>query len=224
MDEGASPQPVKKLKKRPTPHYLASTTASKAMRRPKSNLSNTTQQQQRGINSVPLSMTKPTNPTNMAQTIVAANQPVETSPLASSSSQWIEDIPIEDMKLYFDHFKSNYQEFQALYELTHSILQSMGIVPLKSLVSSNNERCTGGIQTNRFTEFDDDEEQEMMEEGVFSRGAHNNILNMQNPENGSFGKTQGTNLQQEIQNTNEHFETVDKRWHDHPTDVSEIDA
>jgi hypothetical protein len=43
MDEGASPQPVKKLKKRPTPHYLASTTASKAMRRPKSNLSNTTQ-------------------------------------------------------------------------------------------------------------------------------------------------------------------------------------
>ena len=53
----------------------------------------------------------------------------------------------------------------------------MGIIPLKTLTNSQIDR-TAGIVTNRFTEFDDDEEQEMMEEGVYSRGAHANVLTM----------------------------------------------
>ena len=36
----------------------------------------------------------------------------------------------------------------------------MGIIPLKTLTNSQIDR-TAGIVTNRFTEFDDDEEQEV---------------------------------------------------------------
>ena len=77
MDEDAIFQPVKKLKKRPTPNHLTPTAASKALRQPHPQLSNTEQisgQQRRGINTVPLSMSKPTQP-SMAQTIAAANYP-----------------------------------------------------------------------------------------------------------------------------------------------------
>lgn len=69
------------------------------------------------------------------------------------------------MKLYFDHFTQTYLEFLSLSELTTEILQSMGII-LKGL--SNDRRMTAGIQSNRFAEFEDETEQEMMEEGVFS--------------------------------------------------------
>ena len=56
----------------------------------------------------------------------------------------------------------------------------MDIIPLKSLPNQSTEPITGGITTPLFNEFDDEEEQEMMEEGVYSRGAHPNVLNMQN--------------------------------------------
>lgn len=65
-----------------------------------------------------------------------------------------------------------------LFELTYTILQSMDIIPLKSLPNQSTEPITGGITTPLFNEFDDEEEQEMMEEGVYSRGAHPNVLNM----------------------------------------------
>lgn len=54
----------------------------------------------------------------------------------------------------------------------------MDIIPLKSLPNQSTEPITGGITTPLFNEFDDEEEQEMMEEGVYSRGAHPNVLNM----------------------------------------------
>ena len=78
------------------------------------------------------------------------------------------------MKLFFDNFKAVYEEFAALSELTTEILQSMGIILLKSLtpVASN------GLHTNRFSEFDDDDEEYdddeddaealMEEEGLYS--------------------------------------------------------
>ena len=46
-----------------------------------------------------------------------------SSPLARSTTQWIEDIPIDEMKLDFESFKANYQEFAALSDLTTAILQ-----------------------------------------------------------------------------------------------------
>jgi len=61
------------------------------------------------------------------------------------------------MKLYFEHFKQTYEEFLALSQLTTEILQSMGII-LKGLSSR-----TGGIHSNRFTEFDHSDNE--MEEG-----------------------------------------------------------
>lgn len=97
----------------------------------------------------------------------------------SMTSQWIEDIPIQDMKLYFDSFKQMYKEFDALSELTLAILQSMGII-LKGLSSPT--RRTQGKITNRFTEFDDEDEQEMEEEGVYSSTNRADILTMQNAE------------------------------------------
>ena len=48
------------------------------------------------------------------------------------STQWIEDLPIDDMKLYYDNFKQYHDEFVALADLTTEILMSMGII-LRSL-------------------------------------------------------------------------------------------
>ena len=73
---------------------------------------------------------------------------------AAPTQQYIEDIPINEMKLYFEQFKSTYVEFLSLSELTTEILQSMGII-LKGL-SNDHRRMTAGIVTNRFTEFDDE--------------------------------------------------------------------
>ena len=74
--------------------------------------------------------------------------------LVTKKTQWIEDIPIAEMKLYMDNFRQVYEEFQALSELTTEILQSMGIILLKTLTPV----AANGVITNRFTEFDDDDE------------------------------------------------------------------
>ena len=121
---------------------------------------NNNQQPRRGINPVPMTMTKASSANRAEQNsmMMAQTQPKPTSPLARSRTQWIEDLPLEEMQLCFDNFQSNYKEFQVLLELTLAILQSMDIIPLKSLTSSNMDRQFGGIQKDRFTEFDDDEE------------------------------------------------------------------
>ena len=71
----------------------------------------------------------------------------------------------------------------------------------------------------------------MMEEAVYSRANHANVLTMQNNEGdvsprknavNSFGKTQGKNLSQEGQFTNEHFGTFNKKRHEQPQ-MKEID-
>ena len=72
------------------------------------------------------------------------------------------------MKLFFDNFKAVYEEFAALSELTTEILQSMGIILLKSLtpVASN------GLHTNRFSEFDDDDDDDEYEDDEDEAEAH----------------------------------------------------
>jgi len=74
----------------------------------------------------------------------AGSLPLERS---GSKPQWIEDIPVAEMKLFFEHFKLTYIEFLSLAELTTEILQSMGII-LKGL--SNDRRMTAGIHSDRF--------------------------------------------------------------------------
>ena len=86
------------------------------------------------------------------------------------------------MKLYFESFKQTYSEFQALQELTKKILESMGII-FRRLSHADRRGGHGmGVHTNRFSEFDDEDEdeQEMQEEGVYSSTNRADILTMQN--------------------------------------------
>jgi len=78
------------------------------------------------------------------------------------------------MKLYFDNFKQIYHEFTVLSELTTKILASMGII-LRPLQASAGR---AGVLTTHFSEFgeEDEEEQQMDEEGVYSS---HNVLTMQ---------------------------------------------
>ena len=64
----------------------------------------------------------------------------------------------------------------ALSELTTAVLAEMGII-LRPLQSTG--RHTGGKHSNRFTEFDDEDEQEMEEEAVYSSTNREDILTMQ---------------------------------------------
>ena len=107
----------------------------------------------------------------MSKTAVAERE-VSFGETARSGSQWIEDLPISEMKLYFDNFRQIYSEFQVLSELTTKILASMGIIlrPLNAGPGRN------GVHTSRFNEFDEeDEEQEMDDEGIYSS---TNVLSM----------------------------------------------
>ena len=156
LDEGTTvkpmPTPTKKLKQKPEPSSYRGKTASRAMQRPKSPM-NTMQQKTGGPQPVPSIMGKksPSSP-------LLGN----TVPMPSTSPQWIEDIPVEDMKLYFDNFKQCYAEFDILTDLVREVLASMGII-FRRLSSKGH----GGVHTNRFSEFDDQEEQEMDDEGVY---------------------------------------------------------
>lgn len=240
-DEGKTAKPVavkaKKLKVRPTPHYLTGTAASRAMQRPKSPFLKAGAGKQKlgkntvgGPNQVPLSMGKKTPTSPMANT---AGPKTPTSAFdRQSTAQWIEDIPVEEMKLYYESFRSTYMEFLALSELTNLVLQSMGII-LKGLRSGQ----TSGIQANRFNEFSDDEEQQMEEDGVYSSVNKEDILTMKNLDDSTnivphlarsgrdkkapfestcqdnLALTKGMNLKEESQFTGDlHFETVNKKY------------
>ena len=76
--------------------------------------------------------------------------------LARSASEFIEDIPVREMKLSFESFKQVYKEFEALSELTTEILASMGII-LRGL--SLSQQPKGGVNATRFTEFDEDDDE-----------------------------------------------------------------
>ena len=96
--------------------------------------------------------------------------------LARSASEFIEDIPVREMKLSFESFKQVYKEFEALSELTTEILASMGII-LRGLSQSQHPK--GGKNTTRFTEFDeDDDEQQMLEDGVYNSQDQIGVLTM----------------------------------------------
>ena len=140
-----------------------------------------------GPQTIPDSMTR-RKPSPSNKTMGKKNQ---NGLLVTKKTQWIEDIPIAEMKLYMDNFRQVYEEFQALSELTTEILQSMGIILLKTLTPV----AANGVITNRFTEFDDDdemyedddEEQHMDEEGVYSQSLKDDVLEMQNLDDSNGG-------------------------------------
>ena len=101
----------KKKKKKVAAHYLAPTAASKAMKRDKSPNSQKT---------VKKSPSYPKLSPN-AKTLKRS----ETQ--ETTGSQWIEDLPIEQLKLFFTQYRNAYGEFVVLSELTTIILQDMGI-------------------------------------------------------------------------------------------------
>ena len=45
------------------------------------------------------------------------------SNLMSSQNQWIEDLPIEEMKLFYDQFKQVHHEFVSMSDLTRVIME-----------------------------------------------------------------------------------------------------
>jgi len=45
--------------------------------------------------------------------------------LQPNSPQWIEDIPVEEMQLTFEHFTITYKEFCLLSELTTNVIAVM---------------------------------------------------------------------------------------------------
>ena len=127
MDEGendglSKTVKVKKLKRRPTTKYLKMTAAKKAMQQTqKSPMSNTANNNTdnmsslglRGINSVPMSMTKNNSAPGKAKNFgeLAALEIHDESPLGdsrNSAAQWIEDMEVDQMQLCFENFKSNY--------------------------------------------------------------------------------------------------------------------
>ena len=76
-----------------------------------------------------------------------------------STAQWIEDLPIEQLKLYFNQYRTAYKEFVVLSELTTIILQNMGIF-LKTFV--NRERR----KSDRILEIEEEGELEMTD-GIY---------------------------------------------------------
>ena len=94
------------------------------------------------------------------------------------------------MKLYFENFKQAYKEFLALSELVTAILSSMGII-LRGLTDSRANRKTSGMKSNKFTEWDDEENSEeevqMDDDGVHSSLVGPDVLTMQNLDDSTSG-------------------------------------
>lgn len=66
-----------------------------------------------------------TSPSNTKTKLGGNSSPMILSP--TGNSQYIEDVPTADLKLFFKGFKEIYKEFSVLQEMTTSILQDMGI-------------------------------------------------------------------------------------------------
>jgi hypothetical protein len=63
--------------------------------------------------------TMTTSPSNTKTKRTSDTQPMMLSP---TNSQYIEDVPTADLKLFFKGFKEIYKEFSVLQEMTTKIL------------------------------------------------------------------------------------------------------
>ena len=133
------PAQKKKKKKRVPANYLAPTAASKAMKRDKSPLAGKTVNKQNSQANGPSSRFD-NSPNNRFETspntrvmTISPQQPStnfyrsDSQESTGLSSHWIEDLPIEQLKLFFPQFQQVFKEFIVLSELTTNILSSMGI-------------------------------------------------------------------------------------------------
>ena len=73
------------------------------------------------------------------------------------SSHWIEDLPLEQLKLFFPQFQQVYKEFIVLSEMTTNILASMG----QFIMTEKPRR-----RSDRIPELAEEDEQEMTD-GIF---------------------------------------------------------
>ena len=97
----------KKLKMRTTkPHYLTGTANSRAKKVTKS----------------PMATKRATSPMNTKKTKSPMSKTKQPKP-----SVWIEELPMDELKLEYNHFRNAYKEFRVLSELTITVLQDMGI-------------------------------------------------------------------------------------------------
>lgn len=157
----------KKKKKKIAAHYLAPTAASKAMKRDKSPNAN--------AKTVVRSAKSPSNPsTSPSQQNSKTVKRLGTSPQMTSSTSnraqsekddkestahWIEDLPIEQLKLYFNQYRTAYKEFVVLSEMTTIILQDMGIF-LKTFTRTERRK------SDRILELEEEGELEMTD-GIY---------------------------------------------------------
>ena len=143
----SKPTAKKKKQQKPPAHYLTPTAASKAMRRDKSPRAAT------GVGGMSVQMIPSMATTNPKTMSMLRTEPV-----------WIEDLPINELKLTFSHFQTSFSEFIILSEITTIILWDMGIV-LKSASKmppkrSQTERAYSDLTLS-------EEELEMTDLGVF---------------------------------------------------------
>lgn len=106
-----------------------------------------------------------TMPATSPRMFVGAEKQMAQTQAANKGQQlWIEDLPLENLKLDYQLFKVTYKEFIILTELTILILEQMGIF-LKQLTQPKN---TQGRIIKTFEEFDDNSlEQQMEEDGLY---------------------------------------------------------
>jgi len=74
---------------------------------------------------------------------------------------WIEDLPLDQLKLFFTHYRTTYKEFIILSEMTTTILQDMGIF-LKTFTRKRSDR-----KPAHFMDFEEEGELEMSDQGVY---------------------------------------------------------
>ena len=134
-EESFSQVKVKKMRK--TPHYLTSTANTRAKRQTK--------------------FSNRASPTNTKKSAMA-----KTEEPKSKMTLWIEDLPIEELKLEYNHFKVAYKEYIVLHELTILALKEHGI-----FIADRKNDSNSGILKSDFDEFEGEEEdlQQVMEEG-----------------------------------------------------------
>ena len=77
-------------------------------------------------------------------------------------SQWIEELPIEELKLEYNHFRVAYKEFKVLNELTVTVLQDMGIFLKQAPKISKNS-----LLVDYDEEYDNEDKEQEMTDGIY---------------------------------------------------------
>ena len=118
-----------------TPHYLMGTANSRA----------------KTVKKSPTPARRTKSPMNTKKS------PMNKSPMSKTAqpkeSLWIEELPMSELKLEYNHYRNIYREYRVMFELTITVLKDMGIF-LKDFMM----RDTAGRVSIKFDEFDNDDD------------------------------------------------------------------